>query len=94
MWKACRPSWINIKRGGQQSSYHEGWSPAENKAEQVCSFSVWLSSYYLYLPRARKLAVLLKQVLCDDFQGSTSAMMELKHDLDILSTLENGNLAY
>ena len=64
------------------------------KRNRYVAFLVLLSSEFLSLPRMRKIAFLLKQVLWDDPQRSTSAMMELKQDLDILRTLENDNLAY
>lgn len=63
------------------------------KRNRYVAFLILLSSNLLCRPRMRKMAFLLKQILWDDPQ-STSAMMELKHDLDILRTLENDNLAY
>lgn len=64
------------------------------KRNRYVAFLVLLFSDLLCRPRMRKMAFLLKQVLLDDPQRSTSAMMELKQDLDILRTLENDNLAY
>jgi len=44
--------------------------------------------------RMRKMALLLKQVLSDDLASSTSAMMELKHSLDLLRIFENDDITH
>lgn len=40
------------------------------------------------------MALLLKQVLSDDPSSSTSAMMELKHSLNLLRTFENDDITH
>lgn len=40
------------------------------------------------------MALLLKQVLSDDLPSSTSAMMELKQNLDLLRTFENDDITH
>ena len=40
------------------------------------------------------MALLLKQVSSDDLPSSTSAMMELKHSLDLLRIFENDDITH
>ena len=42
----------------------------------------------------RKIALLLKQILSDDPPSSASAVLELKHTLDLLRTFENNDITH